>query len=109
MAIRSYANGTFDGKVNANKFAVLLKAMMGTAQTAQMQQWAPLMAPAEKLAKKKETKPAKPAKDPAKVLSPHILRELGIKIKGLPMKNLPSRKAPAIVKEKGKAVIKECR
>lgn len=62
-AIRSFGNGTFDGKVNANKFAVLLKNLMAGGNVM--------------MAGKKKKEPEPPKEEPKK-LTPKLLKEVGI-------------------------------
>lgn len=88
IAIRSYNNGQFDGKINAGRFAVLLQAM-------QM----------PRFAKKKEEKKV----EKAIIVRPHVLKQLGIKRREVPLKQRVRQRqkgVPIIVKEKGKIVKK---
>ena len=89
LAVRDFRAGMYDGKVNANRFEVLLQSMMCS----------PVMA-----AKKKE--------DPEKRIHPGVLRQLGLKQKDVPRKErLRQRErkqdAPIIYKTKGKTVLKK--
>jgi hypothetical protein len=86
MAIKSFANGLFDSKINANKFAVLLSSMMSM----------PVQA-----ASKTKTK-SKPESKPL-VLPHKVLKNLGISKKDVGISRI---KAPRMVREKGKVVIK---
>jgi len=89
MAIRSYSEGLFDGKVNASRYEVLLKAV------SQKQVMA-----------KKKTEPSEPAPAPAPVtISPKMLKDLGIMRKEVPMKRKRFQGIPHIVKEKGKVIV----
>jgi len=83
-AIRSFNNGMFDGKVNANHFNVLL-ANFNTGVTA---------------AKKKEDAP-----DPVKLKMKH-LKDLGLTKKDIPLSK-PSQKGPRIVKDRGQVILKK--
>jgi len=83
MAIKDFNRGMFDGKVNADKFQVLLGGMNTTV-----------------LAKKK--KPEESKKVPFRTL-----KDLGLKLKDIPHKMVvpKQQKAPHLVKEKGKVVV----
>jgi hypothetical protein len=100
MAIRSFANGRFDGKVNANKFALLSKIMLDEP-VAQMQQWSPIMA------KGKEEKPKKePPKQTDKVVIPRrILKQLGIKPRDVKPFHTQKIKTPHMLRERGDIVL----
>ena len=76
IAIRSFGNGQFDGKVNANKFDLLMQAMLST--------------PAVVMAKKKETKPE------PKPISRKVLKELGVKPKDVATRFV--RRTPHLLK-----------
>jgi hypothetical protein len=90
LAIRSFNNGMFDGKVNASRYGVLLNALDKPVMN---QPLSPIMA-----AKKKEKK----TEDT--VLRPSQVKQLGLE-------NVPTRsrsnKDMAVVKQKGKIVIKK--
>jgi len=95
LAIRSYERGRFDGKVNAGRFEVLLKAMAPQIAIA-----IPVMAKKEKKEKKK-----KPV-----VVKPHILKQLGKTVKDIPMRQRVVKRVrqtgiPMIVRDKGKNII----
>jgi hypothetical protein len=95
MAIKSFANGRFDGKVNANKFALLIKTMLSDGATqAQMQMWSPIMAA------KKE-----PKKEAPKAIPRRILKQLGIKPKDV-RPNI-RRDTPRLRKQPGKGIYLE--
>lgn len=90
LAIRSYGNGLFDGKVNANKYNVLLQSMMS-----------PQMMTA---ARKKEKE------DKEVAVKPNVLRWLGVKRKELPKKERVRermQKGPHLYKSKGKIMLKK--
>jgi len=75
IAIRSFGNGQFDGKVNASKFSVLMEAMLTLPPAAPAQEKA---GPGEFLTEnvllaKKEKKPES--------VSPKVLKQLGVKPK----------------------------
>jgi len=95
MAIRSFANGLFDGKVNANCYNVLLDVM--TPPTA-----------LDRMAGKKGKK--KPA---PKELKPSVLRQMGLKQKDIPRKERLQvrerkiQKAPYLYREKGRTFVKD--
>lgn len=77
LAIKSFNNGMFDGKINASRYEVLLGALkdkVGIAPVVQV--------PVEKQAKKEKEKEKKQPEDT--VVRPHILRQLGIKRKDVP-------------------------
>lgn len=104
LAVRSYDRGRFDGKVNASRYEVLLRAVGPTEAVV-----IPVQAKAAKPAKKKEKK-EKPAKPVA--VKPHILKQLGLTRKEIPMKQrvmnrVREQGVPLIVREKGKNVIKK--
>lgn len=91
LAIRDYDNGLFDGKVNAGRFGILLKAM-GMPRFA-----------------KKEAPKEKPKKEKPVVIKPHVIKQLGIDPKKVIMKQRVRQRQkglPIIVKEKGKIVKK---
>ena len=92
LAIRSYNNGQFDGKINAGRFAVLLQAM-------QM----------PRFAKKKEEKKIEKKVEKTVIVRPHVLKQLGIKRREIPLKQRVRQRqkgVPIIVQEKGKIVKK---
>ena len=92
LAIRSFSNGLFDGKVNANRFEVLVKSMVvETEKTA---------------AKKREKK-----QEGEKTVKPHILKQLGLKPRDIPRKQQVTQKVqkgvPHLIKtDKGTIVQK---
>ena len=101
MAIRSFGNGFFDGKINASKFGVLKKGM--SLQAVPM----PAPCPCGVMAKKKKEKKEKPV-----VVKPHILKQLGLSRKDIPRKQMVKKVvqrgiAPIVVREKGKDVIQK--
>jgi hypothetical protein len=83
IAIRSFANGLFDGKINANRFRVLVNALESGRQASE---------------KKKH------------VVKPYILKQLGIERKNVPQKSQIRQRIrkniPHLVQEEGKVVIK---
>ena len=90
MAIRSFNNGMFDGKVNANHFNVLL-ANFNTGVTA---------------VKKKEQETQETQEPKNTILNPNQLKNLGIEKEDIPISN-PSRKrkGPGVVKEHGRITV----
>jgi len=106
-AIRSFANGMFDSKVNAGRFAVLLDSMMGKNEVI-----CPcLNTPPYKFSKKAPKKAPKKEEDVGLELKTPLLRQLKLqdrkKKKGIPVKERARlRKGPQIFKEKGKIILK---
>jgi len=98
MAIRSYADGHFDNKINANRFGVLLKAMMGQA---------PVMAADVEAAKKKKEKAAPEPKPESTRVSPTMVKQLGLTPRGIPQRARIRKRnqAPTLVREKGQVII----
>jgi hypothetical protein len=105
MAIRSYNQGLFDGKVNAGRYAVLLDAMRKPDAML-----IPIMA------KEKEQKsvPQKPKEKTVTIKAP-VLKDIGMERKDIPTETSlsPAKKKlleqtglKRIVKEKGKVVKK---
>lgn len=99
-AIRDFAKGYFDNKINANRFAVLLKAMMVPSSCPM----APVMAEEEIEAarKKKEKAPE------SKRISPTTLtRQLGLTPLDIPQRARIRKRtqAPTLVREKGQVII----
>lgn len=91
-AIKSFSNGLFDGKVNANTFEVLVKSMENNP---------------EKIASKKKS--PKPKSESPKAVKPHVLRELGLKTKDISRKPIitPKKGIPHFLKtDKGIVVNK---
>ncbi len=111
LAIRSYDNGLFDGKVNASRFGVLVNAMLAPQVAVAIpmppnrhEMKAPGVQAKKKKEKKKEEKPV--------AVKPHILKQLGLTRKEIPMKQRVMQRVrqtgvPLIVREKGKNVIKK--
>jgi len=100
LAIRSYDRGRFDGKVNANRFEVLLGGMKPTLAVA-----IPVQAKAKKEKKEKKKEKKKPV-----VVKPHVLKQLGKTVKDIPMKSRVMKRfrqtgVPMIVREKGKNIV----
>jgi hypothetical protein len=97
LAIKSFNNGIFDGKINASRFEVLLGALKDKVG----------IAPAQKQAKKEEKKEKKVPEDT--VVRPHILRQLGIERKDIPhfLKNKVQKGLVHLVKDKGKIKVKK--
>lgn len=98
LAIRSYDRGRFDGKVNAGRFGVLMGAMGPTEA---------VVIPVQAAKKEKKEKKEKPV-----TVKPHILKQLGLTRKDIPMKQRVVKRVlqtgvPLIVREKGKNVIKK--
>lgn len=100
MAIHSFNNGAFDGKINANKFNVLLKNMIAGSET-------PVTAGRKKKEPPAETPvpetpvPETPAAPPP--MTRKQLRERGItRVQDIPTKPAPStRKNPQLVRLPG--------
>jgi hypothetical protein len=83
MAIKSYNNGLFDGKVNAVRFPVLIKAM--TVQHV--------------MAAKKKQEP--------KVIKHQVLKQLGVDPSKIPSHSRAVPKGvPHLVKDKGEIILK---
>jgi hypothetical protein len=101
MAIRSYNNGLFDGKINASRYTVLLGALKGKFGLVQND------VENYRHAKKEEKKV--PEKDVQ--VRPHVLKQLGIKEKDIPhifqLKRRIQKGVPHLVREKGKVTIKK--
>jgi len=100
IAIRSFRNGLFDSKVSASRFSVLMKGMDLKPV---------IMLPPTGIMAKKDKKPEK--KEKPKVVKPHMLKQLGLTQKDIPLKQKVKKmvqkgKAPLIVREKGKNIIK---
>jgi hypothetical protein len=97
MAIRHYNNGLFDGKVNANKFEVLVKAMVEP----QAQPVVSLPQPEVMASKKKEEKP----------VTRNVLKQLGLDPHKVPMRSQIRRRVqkgiPHLVRHPGKGVVVE--
>jgi hypothetical protein len=91
LAIKSFNNGQFDGKINANKFNVLLSALMGKFGEVPVQ------------ASKKDEKDL--------TVKPNVLRQLGIKEKDIPhmhqLKKRVQQGLPHLVRDKGKIKVKK--
>lgn len=98
MAIRSCDNGRFDGKINANRFKVLLRGMEARVMTAKGKKDAP-----------KKDAPKKKAPEPkVRSVAPHVLKQLGIKHQEVPMKAPVRRdKGPQIYKTRGRVVVEK--
>lgn len=100
MAIRSFSNGLFDGKISASKFGVLMEGMALQVVNVNPPIHSAVIAEKEK----KEEKP--------RVIRPHVLKQLGLTPKDIPLKRVVKKvvqrgKAPLIVREKGKNIIKK--
>ena len=95
IAIRSFDNGLFDGKVNANKFEVLVNAMAE-------QEMQPVVMAAMK--SKKKEKPSKP-------VTRTVLKQLGLEPHKVPLRSQIRRKIqkgiPHLVRNPGKGVMVE--
>lgn len=74
MAIRSFSNGLFDGKVNANRFEVLVKSMVAETEKT-----------AGERKRERERKQDQTVK-------PHILKQLGLKPGDIPRKQQITQK-----------------
>ncbi len=105
MAIRSYSNGLFDGKVNAGRYAVLLDALKQPDAML-----IPVMAKDEKAPEPKKAPEKKPD-----IVKPNVLKDLGMDKAEIPTETslTPAKKklmdqsgVKRIVKEKGKIVKK---
>jgi len=86
QAIRSFGNGIFDNKVNANRYNVLLQAMMS-----------------QRFASKKKEKSET-------VVKPHVLKQLGVTRKEIPKKERIRerlQKGPSLYKSKGKIMLRK--
>lgn len=95
MAIRSYDRGLYDGKINASKYGVLLKALKQPLQV-------PIAMPSMVMsAKKKEEEP----KSEEPVVIPRYIQKK-LKIEDAPLR-YRKRTAPRIVTQPGKGVIIE--
>jgi len=98
-AIRSFNSGLFDGKVNAPRYGVLLKAMALPE--------VPVMSPFGVMAKKEK----EPKKEKPKVVKLHVLKQLGLTPKDIPMRQHLRRRVqddlPHIVREKGRHIVKK--
>lgn len=100
IAIRHFNKGLFDGKINANKFNVLLSSLYQNCMQ-------PVMAAKEKKEKPK-TKPA----EKAVIVKPHVLKELGIGKGGVPLQTRTRtrqqlQKTPRMVMERGRVKIEK--
>lgn len=91
MAIKSFGTGQFDGKVNANKFAVLLASFLGNQSTPVL----PVMASRKN---KEPVNPVKPAKIPGR-----ILKQLGVSPRDVSQH--PGRGTQQLVKYPGGDVV----
>jgi hypothetical protein len=97
MAIRSFNNGLFDGKVNANKFTVLVNAMVT--------QPSPMVMSPEVMASKKEKK------EVVKPVNRTVLKQLGLEPHKVPLRSEIRRRVqkgiPHLVRHPGKGVVVE--
>ena len=106
IAIRSFDNGLFDGKVNANKFEVLVNAMaeqeMQPLPQPAQQEMQPVVMAAMK--SKKKEKPSKP-------VTRTVLKQLGLEPHKVPLRSQIRRKIqkgiPHLVRNPGKGVMVE--
>ena len=102
IAVRSFNNGQFDGKVNANKFEVLVNAMLDQ----QMIQQPPVLPQPAVMASKKEKK-----EKPAKPVTRNVLKQLGLEPHKVPMRSQIRRRVqkgiPHLVRNPGKGVMVE--
>jgi hypothetical protein len=106
LAIRSFNNGQFDGKVDANHFCVLAHAMRQPAPV--MAPMAPAMAPGVPvMAKKAPAKKEAPKKD--QVVQMRTLKQLGIDPRKIVQKSQLSRRPDKglvhLLKKPGKGII----
>lgn len=96
LAVRSFANGMFDGKVNANRYKVLLNTLESSIGMPPVQ------------AKKKKAPELKP--EPIEVKTP-VLKQLGLKVKDVPTKERARTRTPEGVphmyREHGKTLLKK--
>ena len=95
-AIRSYANGFYDSKINASKFVSLLGELKKNFG----------MTPSD-VENYRHAKKDKKKKDVE--LRPHVLKQLGLKPSDISHKKpvIPPKGVPYIVREKGKIVRKD--
>ena len=100
QAIRSYANGRFDGKVNANKFAVLAKALMAGGVKLDPAPVSHHMDHGQHTAAKKRTGNPEPT-TPSKLSKP-VEKALGVDPKSL--SKLPGKKTTLVKVPGGVAV-----
>lgn len=107
IAVRSFDNGLFDGKVNANKFEVLVSAMAEQdmqvlLQPIQQQDVQPVVMAAMK--SKKKEKPSKP-------VTRTVLKQLGLEPHKVPLRSQIRRKIqkgiPHLVRNPGKGITVE--
>jgi hypothetical protein len=101
MAIRSFQNGLFDGKVNAGRYNVLLQAMHGQPMAHQV-----VMGPIQ--AKKKDDAPVKDIGDTV-TLKPHEMKRLRVPIQKIPRHDTVrkvQKGVPHLVREEGKIKVK---
>jgi hypothetical protein len=100
IAVRSFNNGQFDGKVNANKFEVLVSAMLDQ-QVIQPPVLSPMQPAVMASKKEKKEKPAKP-------VTRNVLKQLGLDPHKVPMRSQVRRKVqkgiPHLVRNPGKGV-----
>lgn len=110
MAIRSFNNGFYDGKINANSFNALIDSM---DQEPLMGDHPEIFSPTPVQAKKDKPIAKKPAKKPeTKAIPPRILRDLGINQQKLKLKDQVVNKrvpkgVPHFVRKPGKGVVIE--
>jgi hypothetical protein len=92
LAIKTFNKGMFDGKVNANKFEVLMVAMK------------------DKVGGVRQAKKEAPKSEGVSI-RPHVLKQLGIKQKDIPHMHQLKRRIqeglPHLVRDKGKIKIKK--
>ena len=96
LAVRSFANGMYDGKINANRYKVLLGTLESSIGMPPVQ------------AKKKKAPEPKP--ESIEVKTP-VLKQLGLKIKDVPTKERARQRTPEGVphmyRERGKTLFKK--
>lgn len=84
-AIRTYGNGLYDNKINANRYNVLLQSLL-----------------ASRTAKKSEKAPEKTE------VKPRMMKELGLKSKDIPHQvRRRDHKGPSLYKSRGKTYIEK--
>lgn len=99
-AIRDFSKGVFDNKINANKFNVLLDTMVASLKPG-INTSTPMISLNVEAKKEPETKEIKP----------HVLKQLGIKKRDVPVKQRIKQKQykniPHLYREKGKTIIRK--
>lgn len=100
MAIRSIRNGSYDGKINAGRYNVILKALKDSFA-------APRFGKTEKREVPKPKKPVK--KEAPRQIKHRELRQLGLQEKSIPhtVQVKKQKGVPQLVKEKGKVILQK--